>query len=125
MDTVNAKKIWATIYLRVNKFLKESHEVTRFANERASFLKINDINASINNTIDTGSAPQKRLKNIRAHFKELVAYIDINLNLKCQSIVSSQSQSQKYFFQFSYIRVCNSNERQDITQFALKRLPGG
>jgi serine/threonine protein kinase len=37
-------------------------------------------NPSINNTVDTGS--QKRLKNIRAHFKGLVAYININLNLK-------------------------------------------
>jgi hypothetical protein len=37
---------------------------------------------SINNTIDTGSASQKRLKNIRAHFKGMVAYIDLNLNLK-------------------------------------------
>jgi hypothetical protein len=29
----------------VNKFLKESHIVTSFAKERASVLKINDINA--------------------------------------------------------------------------------
>jgi hypothetical protein len=33
-----------TIYWRVNKFLKKSHIVTRLAKERASFLKINDIN---------------------------------------------------------------------------------
>jgi hypothetical protein len=32
-----------TIYWRVNKFLKESHIVTRLDKERASFLKINDI----------------------------------------------------------------------------------
>jgi hypothetical protein len=44
MDTVNAKKRWTTIYWRVNKFLKESHIVTRLTKERASFLKINDIN---------------------------------------------------------------------------------
>jgi hypothetical protein len=44
MDTVNAKKIWTTIYWRVNKFLKESHKVTRLAKERASFLEIYDIN---------------------------------------------------------------------------------
>jgi hypothetical protein len=31
---------------------------------------------------DIESASQKRLKNIRSHFKGLVAYIDINLNLK-------------------------------------------
>jgi hypothetical protein len=43
MDTVNAKKRWKTIYWRVNN-LKESHEVTRVDNERASFLKIKDIN---------------------------------------------------------------------------------
>jgi hypothetical protein len=43
MDTVNAKKRWTTIYWRVNKFLKESHIVTRFAKERVTFLKINDI----------------------------------------------------------------------------------
>jgi hypothetical protein len=43
MDTVNAKKKWTTIYWRVNKFLKESHVVTSYAKERASFLKINDI----------------------------------------------------------------------------------
>jgi hypothetical protein len=41
MNTVNAKKRWTTIYWRVNKFLKESHVVTRIAKERASFLKIN------------------------------------------------------------------------------------
>jgi hypothetical protein len=34
MDTVNANKRWKT----------ENHEVTRLNNERASFLKINDIN---------------------------------------------------------------------------------
>jgi hypothetical protein len=44
VDTINAKKRWTTIYWRVNKFLKESHIVTRFAKERASFLNINDIN---------------------------------------------------------------------------------
>jgi hypothetical protein len=44
MDTVNAKKRWTTIYWRVNKFLKESHIVTRFAKELVSFLKLNDIN---------------------------------------------------------------------------------
>jgi hypothetical protein len=38
MSTVNEKKRWTTIYWRVNRFLKESHVVTR------SFLKINDIN---------------------------------------------------------------------------------
>jgi hypothetical protein len=43
MDTVNAKKRWTTIYWHVNKFLKESHIVTRLAKERASFLSINDI----------------------------------------------------------------------------------
>jgi hypothetical protein len=43
METVNAKKIWTTIYWCVNKFLKKSHIVTRLAKERASFLKINDI----------------------------------------------------------------------------------
>jgi hypothetical protein len=43
MDTVNAKKRWTTIYFCVNKFLKESHIVTRHRKERASFLKINDI----------------------------------------------------------------------------------
>jgi hypothetical protein len=42
MGTINAKKRWTTIYWRVNKFLKESHIVTRKAKERASFLKIND-----------------------------------------------------------------------------------
>jgi hypothetical protein len=35
MDTVTAKKRWTTIYWRVAKFLKESHEVTRHAKERA------------------------------------------------------------------------------------------
>jgi hypothetical protein len=40
MDNVNAKKRWTTIYWRVNKFLKESHVVTSFAEERALFLKI-------------------------------------------------------------------------------------
>jgi hypothetical protein len=44
MVTVNAKKRWTTIYWRVNKFLKKSHIVTRFAKERVSFLKINDSN---------------------------------------------------------------------------------
>jgi hypothetical protein len=43
---------------------------------------------SIDNTIDTGTAFQKRLNNIRAHFKGLFAYIDINLNLKWQSSVA-------------------------------------
>jgi hypothetical protein len=43
MDTVNAKKRWKTIYWRVNKFVKESHIVTRFAKERVLFLNINDI----------------------------------------------------------------------------------
>jgi hypothetical protein len=44
MNTANAKKRWKTIYWRVNKFLKESHIVTCYAIERATFLKINDIN---------------------------------------------------------------------------------
>jgi hypothetical protein len=44
MDTVNVKKRWTTIYWRVNKFLKESHIVTRVSKERAPFLKINDLN---------------------------------------------------------------------------------
>jgi hypothetical protein len=44
MDTVNAKKRWTTIYCHVNKFLKESHIVTRIAKERVSFLEIDDIN---------------------------------------------------------------------------------
>jgi hypothetical protein len=43
MDIVNAEKRWTTIYWRVNKFLKESHIVTRLTKGRASFLKINDI----------------------------------------------------------------------------------
>jgi hypothetical protein len=43
MDTVNAKNKWTTIYWRVND-LTESHIVTRRANERASFLNMNDIN---------------------------------------------------------------------------------
>jgi hypothetical protein len=46
-DTVNAKKRWTTkttIYWRVNKFSKESHVVTSLAKERASFLKIDEIN---------------------------------------------------------------------------------
>jgi hypothetical protein len=43
MDTVNAKKGWKIIYWRVNKFLKQSHVVTRIAKERASVLKIHDI----------------------------------------------------------------------------------
>jgi hypothetical protein len=43
MDTVNAKKRWTIIYWRIN-FLKKSNIVTRFAKERVSFLKINDIN---------------------------------------------------------------------------------
>jgi hypothetical protein len=43
MESVNAKKRWTTIYWRVNKFLKKSHKLTRFAKDRASFLKINDI----------------------------------------------------------------------------------
>jgi hypothetical protein len=42
MDTVNAKKRWKIIYCRVIIILKESHIVTRLANERASFLNIND-----------------------------------------------------------------------------------
>jgi hypothetical protein len=37
MDTVNAKKRWTTIYWRVNKFLKESHIVTRFVKELVIF----------------------------------------------------------------------------------------
>jgi hypothetical protein len=41
---VNTKNRWTTIYWRVNKFLKENHEVTRFAKDRAALLKINDIN---------------------------------------------------------------------------------
>jgi hypothetical protein len=44
MDTDNAKKRWTTFYWRVNKFLKESYIVTRLANDRVLFLKINDIN---------------------------------------------------------------------------------
>jgi hypothetical protein len=44
MDTVNAKKRWTTKYWSVNKFLKKSHEMTRFAKEWTWFLKINDIN---------------------------------------------------------------------------------
>jgi hypothetical protein len=44
IDTVNAKKRWTTNYWRVNKFLKENHEVTRLAKGQASFLKMNDIN---------------------------------------------------------------------------------
>jgi hypothetical protein len=44
MDTVNAKKRWKTIYWRVNKLLKVSHKVASVVKERASFLKINDIN---------------------------------------------------------------------------------
>jgi hypothetical protein len=46
MDSVNTKKRWMTIYWRVNKFMKESHIVSRYYKERASFLKIygnNDI----------------------------------------------------------------------------------
>jgi hypothetical protein len=31
---VNAKKIWPTIYWRVNNFMKKSHIVTRLAKER-------------------------------------------------------------------------------------------
>jgi hypothetical protein len=44
MNTVNVKKRWMTIYWRVNKFLKESHIVTRLAKERPSFLNINNVN---------------------------------------------------------------------------------
>jgi hypothetical protein len=44
MDTVNAKKRWTTTYWRGNKFLKQSHIVPRFAKERVSLLRINDIN---------------------------------------------------------------------------------
>jgi hypothetical protein len=44
MDTVNAKKRWTIILLACQQFLTESHKVTRFANERASFLNMNDIN---------------------------------------------------------------------------------
>jgi hypothetical protein len=44
IDTVNAKKRWATIYWHVNKLLKKCHTVKRIAKGRASFLKINDIN---------------------------------------------------------------------------------
>jgi hypothetical protein len=43
METVNAKLRCTTIYWRVNNFFKESHIVTRNAEERASFLKIIDI----------------------------------------------------------------------------------
>jgi hypothetical protein len=43
MDTVNANKRWTTIYWCVDK-LEESHKVTRRAKERASLLKISDIN---------------------------------------------------------------------------------
>jgi hypothetical protein len=42
MDTVNVKKRWTT--MACQQFLTESHIVTRFANERASFLNMNDIN---------------------------------------------------------------------------------
>jgi hypothetical protein len=40
VDTVNVRKRWMTINRRVKKFLKESHEVTRLAKERASILKL-------------------------------------------------------------------------------------
>jgi hypothetical protein len=40
MDTVNVKKRWTTIYWRVNKFLKESHEVTRLAKIEHYFWKL-------------------------------------------------------------------------------------
>jgi hypothetical protein len=43
MDTVSAKKRLTTIYWCVNQFLIESHIVTRLANERVSFLNMNDI----------------------------------------------------------------------------------
>jgi hypothetical protein len=49
MDTVNAKKRWTIIYWRVNKFLKETYTyhiviLHTPCKERASFLKINNIN---------------------------------------------------------------------------------
>jgi hypothetical protein len=37
MDTVNAKKRWKTIFWRVNKYLKQSHLLTRLGKEQASF----------------------------------------------------------------------------------------
>jgi hypothetical protein len=40
MDNVNAKKRWTTIRWCVNKFSKESREVTRLIKERASFIKL-------------------------------------------------------------------------------------
>jgi hypothetical protein len=40
MDTVKAIKRWTIIYWRVNKFLKESHVVTRHAKERETVLKL-------------------------------------------------------------------------------------
>jgi hypothetical protein len=47
MDSVKAKKRWTTIYWRVNIFFKKCHIVTRLDKERASFLKINDIDDTI------------------------------------------------------------------------------
>jgi hypothetical protein len=44
MDTINAKKRWTTIYWRVNKLLKKSHEVTHVAKERALFVKLMTLN---------------------------------------------------------------------------------
>jgi hypothetical protein len=49
--THDAKKRWKNVYWRVNKFLKESHVVTRLGKERA-FLKFNDINDFIFGTPD-------------------------------------------------------------------------
>jgi hypothetical protein len=40
METVNAKKRWATINWRVKKFMKESRKVTRLAKEREPLLII-------------------------------------------------------------------------------------
>jgi hypothetical protein len=44
MDTVNGKKEMNDYLLACQQFLTESHIVTRFANERALFLEMNDIN---------------------------------------------------------------------------------
>jgi hypothetical protein len=43
MDTVNAKKRWMTIYWPVNKFLIKVPHSDTLPKERASFLKVNDI----------------------------------------------------------------------------------
>jgi hypothetical protein len=44
MKIVNAKKEMEDNLLACQQFLKKSHLVTCLAKERASFLKINDIN---------------------------------------------------------------------------------